>query len=101
LLADAESIADFLGVPRSRVPAQPETLDNPKLTVVNLARVSRRNKIRDDMVPREGSGRNIGAAYTSRLVEFTSSSWRPEIAEQRSDSLRRTLGRLRELVGLP
>jgi hypothetical protein len=36
--------------------------------VVELARYSRRRDIREDMVPRPGSGRSVGAAYTSRLI---------------------------------
>ena len=60
LLADAEHIADFLGVARSRVPSNPETLDDPKAAMVALGRTSRRRDIREDMVPRDGSGRRVG-----------------------------------------
>jgi hypothetical protein len=98
LLADAEQIATFLHVARGRVPADPETLGNPKATMVALARASRRRDVRDDMVPRDGSGRLVGPAYSSRLIEFASSSWRPEIAAQRAESLRRAIRCLKRLV---
>jgi hypothetical protein len=99
LLADAERIADFLAVTRGRLPADPEALDNPKLTMVALARASRRRDIREDMVPREGSGRPVGPAYASRLIEFTSSSWRPQSAAQRANSLWRAIECLRRIAG--
>ena len=42
LLADRETLADFLGIALSRVPTNPENLDDPKAVLVNLARSSRR-----------------------------------------------------------
>lgn len=98
LLADAEPLATFLRVSRRRIPADPESLDDPKMAMVNLARHSRRRDIRDDMVPREDSGRRVGPAYTSRLIEFVWSSWRPDIAAKRSDSLRRAIDCLKRIA---
>ena len=80
LLADAESLTRFLRIPRGKIVADPESLDHPKRTMVNLARLSRRRDIREDMVPREGSGRTAGPAYTSRLVEYVTGRWRPDAA---------------------
>lgn len=98
LLADIERFADFLAIARARVPAQPETLNDPKGTLVNLARGSRRRDIREDLVPRPESGRQVGPAYSSRLTEFVTNNWRPEVAAQRADSLRRTIRCLQRLV---
>lgn len=98
LLADAQRLAAFLGVSRARVPADPERLDEPKTTMVNLARSSRRRAIQEDMVPREGSGRQVGPAYSSRLIEFVSSSWQPDVAARRSDSLLRAIDCLKRLA---
>lgn len=103
LLADRERIASFLDLPIARVPEDPEALDDPKRTMVDLARSSRRRDIREDMIPRRGSGRAVGPAYTSRLIEFVSSrprGWRPDVASLRCDSLRRTTERLRCLMGV-
>lgn len=97
-LSDAESLAGFLRVSRNRIPADPERLDHPKAVLVDLARSSRQKAIRDDMVPRKGSGRQVGPAYASRLIEFASSSWRPEVAAQRSDSLTRAIGCLKRMA---
>jgi hypothetical protein len=98
LLADAERMAGFLGVARGKIPAQPETLNDPKQALVNLARGSRRRDIREDLVPRPESGRQLGPAYSSRLIEFASGSWRPEIAAGRADSLRRAIACVKRLT---
>jgi hypothetical protein len=98
LLADRESLAGFLRVSPSRVPPDPESLDEPKQAMVNLARQSRSRAVQEDMVPRPGSGRSVGPAYASRLIEFAQSTWRPEIAATRSDSLRRCCERLRQVA---
>src|SRR4029077_20319304 len=87
-------LARFLSVNTSRVPQNPESVDFPKNTVIELARQSRRREIREDMVPRPGSGRAVGPAYTARLIEFVigmSTGWRPEVAAQYSESLNRSL----------
>jgi hypothetical protein len=101
LLADRERFASFFRVRLSDVPAKPELLDDPKEAVVELSRRSRSRDIRLDMVPRPGSGRKIGPAYVSRLIEFISDperGWRPERAARSSHSLSRCLDRVRELV---
>ena len=101
LLADAGQLAGFLSVARSRLPPNPERLTDPKTTMVNLARSSRRRAVQEDMVPRKGSGRQVGPAYSSRLIEFVSSSWQPDVAARRSDSLRRAIKCLKRLAGFP
>lgn len=102
LLADRERIARFLGVSVSRIPNNPETTNDPKSLMVSLAGHSRKREIREDMVPRPESGRKVGPAYASRLVEFVEDEkggWRPDVAASSSDSLRRCLRCLRRLSG--
>lgn len=67
-------------------------------SLVNLARRSRRKAIRQDMVPRARSGRQEGPAYTSRMTEFASEKWRPEVAAEHSESLRRAIQCLQRLA---
>lgn len=100
LIADRRSIASFLSVPVSRVPPDPDAQPDPKRVLVTLARHSRRRDVREDMVPRDGSGRSVGRAYTSRLVDFVGTTWQPDQAAQYSDSLRRCRQRIAELVAL-
>ena len=99
LMADSETLADYLGVPPSRVPGNPEGLDDPKEVMVNLARRSRRRCVREDMVPGERGGRRVGPAYPGRLIEYAATAWRPEVAARHADSLRRAIDCLRRLVG--
>ena len=101
LLADREHFASFLRVRSTAVPPTPELINDPKEVVIALSRQSRSRDIRLDMAPRAGSGRNIGPAYVSRLIEFVSdqnNGWRPQRAARSSASLTRCLTRLRELV---
>ena len=98
LMADGPTLARYLGVRLARIPEAPETVDNPKNSMVALARQSRRKDILQDMVPRERSGRRVGPAYTSRLIEYVQEHWRPDVAAARSESLQRAIGCLRRLV---
>ena len=101
ILADRERLAHFLSVSPSRIPHDPERVNDPKQIMVNLARYSRRREVREDMVPRPESGRRVGPAYVSRLIEFVEDiqiGWQPDIAAQSSNSLERCLRRLRQLM---
>lgn len=101
LLADGDRIAEFLGVRRALVPDDPDALDDPKRALVELARRSRRRVVRDEIVPREGSGRSVGPLYTMRMVEFVNdepAGWRVDHALPASDSLNRCIERLRRSV---
>ncbi len=94
LLADAEQMAAFLGIPWARVPRLPDTLDDPKRSLVDLARRSRKNAIKEDMLPRPGSHRRVGPGYPRRIIQFVAGPephWRPDVAAQHSESLRRCI----------
>ena len=101
LLADPDRISKFLSVPAAEIPADPDTVPDPKLTMVELARKSRRKAIREDMVPHAGSGQPVGPAYTSRIIEFIQHAdvgWRPGVAAVNSDSLRRCVSAISHLI---
>jgi hypothetical protein len=94
-LADREAISDYLGVSRDRVPLNPDQELDPKKSLIELAAHSRQARIRDAMAP--SIGRRVGPLYSLRMTEFVECHWRPELAAERSDSLRRCRLRLREL----
>jgi len=98
LLADAHGIAKLLSVPVGRIPNDVEAVDDPKRGIVDLARGSRRRDLREDVPPRTGSGRQVGVAFVSTMLEFIQSDWNIEEARRRSPSLDRALSRLRELA---
>jgi len=98
LLGDPERLATFLSIGIRRIPTDPDAEADPKTTLINLARQSRRRAIREDMVPREESGSRVGPGYAGRLIEFITSTdlgWRPEVAIRHSDSLQRCVRALR------
>jgi len=95
LLADRGQMAKFLSVSEVRIPSNPEEVNDPKRCLIDLARRSRK---RQDMVPKLGSDRSVGPAYSQRLIQFAEGFWGPEVAARRSDSLRRCRQRLKELV---
>ncbi len=94
LLADKENLSRFLNAPKGRIPIDPESVPDPKQLMVDIANRSRSRRIREDMVPRPGSGRSVGPAYTSRLIEFVMTRWRPAVAELSSAGLLRCRLRL-------
>ncbi len=96
LLADVEKLAEFLGVTKSNFPRDPESLDDPKRALINLASKSRRRTIKEDLVPRPRSGATEGPGYRSRIAEFIENHWRPDVAARTCHSLARCLTRLRE-----
>lgn len=97
-MADSETLAEYLRVSAAAVPDDPEAIPNAKTAMVNLARRSRKRDVQRDMVPRDGSGRSVGPAYTSRLIEYADRHWRPRLAAERADSLRRALSCLERLA---
>ena len=71
---------------------------NPKETLINLAQASRSRSIREDIVPRRGSGAKVGPLYVARLTEFAERYWRPDIAAENSESLHRCIRALATLL---
>lgn len=94
LLADRVNLARYLGVPEGRMPLDVETLNDPKATLVNMARKSRFRVIRDSIVPRRGSTATQGPDYNNCLSEFVTQNWDVHSAAGRARSLSRTLDRL-------
>jgi len=100
LMSDGERLAAFLSIPVARIPTNPDAETEPKTTLINLARRSRSRTVREDIVPRQGSGSRVGPGYSKRIIEFvktTEKSWRPEVAIKHSDSLRRCTKALQTL----
>ena len=91
LLGDRARMASFLRVTQRDIPSAPERIMDPKRALVEIARASSSRELRTDIVPRAGSGRVVGPAYSSRMIEFITSStgWRPDAAAESCDSLRR------------
>ncbi len=98
LLADSESIARFLKVPRNAVPANPDADADPTRTIVNLARRSTSAKVQKALVPKPGISAQVGPLYEAKIIEFARDYWSLDRACQNSASLARARTRLRELA---
>jgi len=96
VLADADHLARFLGVSRDHMPAAPDEVPQPKEMIVALASRSQMREIRDDLVPRPGDIRKVGAAYNPRLISFIANEWDMNAAAAVSPSLRKAVDRLQE-----
>lgn len=94
LLADREGIAEFLCIPVSKVPRDPEREIDPKRSLVNLARRSRKRRLTEELVPSAGSVAPIGPLYNVRMTEFVNGTWDINRAKINADSLSRTVERL-------
>ena len=98
LLADRVEMAAFMGVSIDLIPRSPDTLMDPKQELVNIARRARRRRVREDVVPRPNSGRQIGPGYVAQLTEFVETNWTPHEARRNSASLARCMDRMQELT---
>jgi hypothetical protein len=97
ILGDAPGVAGLLSINETRVPTDPDGLPDPKRAFVDLARRSRSRTVQHDLVPRSRSGREVGPAYVSRLIDFIGGSWDPQRAREASRSLDRAMRRLVDL----
>lgn len=92
LFADRENFADFLDISVALIDRNPESINNPKEYIINLARRSRQRKIRENLVP-TGSA-NVGKLYNSTLLKFINSQWDIEAARKCSPSLDKLMVKL-------
>ncbi len=97
LLADRVGIASFLSVSPARIPANPDELDKPKASMLNIAGKSRIRTVREGVPPRLGSGRTIGPIYVTELSRFVQDRWDVAAASEVSPSLKRCLAGLQAL----
>jgi len=94
LLADRDALAGMLGIHTAKISQQPELESDPKRTLVNLARKCRRRRLRDELVPAEGSPNQIGPAFNARMSQFVRDLWNVGRAREVAPSLARTIDRL-------
>ena len=93
LLADPENLSSFLGVRPSLIPANADSLPDPKATLVQLARSSRSSRIRESLVPARRSTAKQGPDYNGCLCGFVRDRWNMTLAKENSPSLARAVDR--------
>lgn len=93
-LADAKSFSEYFHVSLALITMDPESLVNAKKELLRLCGRSHSRVIRSEVTTSNG---RIGPLYGYHINEFAMSHWRPEIAAERSDSLRRAILRIGEI----
>jgi hypothetical protein len=98
ILADRAGFARFAGILQSKVSQSPETLPDPKQTLINLVRKSRNRRLASELVPEQGTSMSKGPLYNERLGEFVREQWDVSVAVQAAPSLERTVSRLKDFL---
>jgi hypothetical protein len=94
LLADRTGFSQHFGVSANHIPAAPDNLLNPKLSLVQCVARSRFRNLREGIVPRTGSGRSVGPEYNAILSQYIATNWDVKRACLNSDSLNRAFERI-------
>ena len=94
LLAHREAFAQFLGISVDLIPGDADRIPDPKLLLINLAKKSRKRKLREAIVPEPNSTAKIGKDYNGQLIQFVNKSWQVASAQTNSPSLERTMNAL-------
>jgi hypothetical protein len=100
LLADRKNFASYLRISEQKLPREPESLPDPKATLIELAKSSRIRKLREGIVPAKGMTAKQGPDYNGCLLPFIQSDWNLQEAAGRSRSLAKAIQRLLELERL-
>jgi len=91
LLAHREAFADFLGISKSLIPTNVDEITDPKQSLINLSRKSRKRSLRDAIAPAPDSTAKIGKDYNGQLIKFVQNDWRVAEAQVNSPSLQRAM----------
>ncbi|MBQ9455857.1 MAG: DUF4276 family protein [Thermoguttaceae bacterium] len=94
LLADRENFADFFKVPLSKIPLNPDSEENPKEIIFELARKSKNAMIRKEVPPVKLA--HAGVSYVSIVTQFIETQWSVLNAAENSPSLKKALQRVLE-----
>lgn len=98
LLSDREKFAEFFSITLKSIPADAESLETPKVQMLNLLHKSSSKEIREATVRVAHDGlKELGAEYNSKLGAFAEYSWRPSVAANIAPSLASAINRIREL----
>jgi hypothetical protein len=98
VLADRNGFSAFFGVAANKITLDPESLLDPKQSLINLVRKGRNRKLIAEVVPKQGTPMSKGPLYNERLSEFVMSVWNVDAAIASAPSLRRMFGRLQTFL---
>jgi hypothetical protein len=94
LLAHRSAFAEFLGISVDLIPGDADLIPDPKQLLINLAKKSKKRKLREAIVPEPNSTAKIGKDYNGQLIHFVNESWQVAPAQTNSPSLERAMNAL-------
>jgi hypothetical protein len=95
LLADHDAMKMHFKVPSKQLPGEPDALDDPKATLLQLVHRHAPATLRREMVELDRAGQpRRSTGYSVHLEQFVAHVWVPARAEVRSPSLGRAMTRL-------
>ena len=94
IMAHRAAFAEFLEIPKEKIPLQTDEIPDPKQFLLNLARKSRAHRLKQDLLPAGGSTSTQGPDYNGRLCLFVDEYWDVHQARLHSESLNRACIRL-------
>ena len=98
IMADRDSISRWLGISVRNVSQYPESLEDPKRALVQLASRSPYRRLREGIGPDRVVGTNrTGPNYNDAVGDFVSHFWIPDAARRNAPSLDRAITRIAEL----
>lgn len=97
LMADYESLSQFLSIPVANFPKQPDVIERPKQELLGILRRKARKRCFKDMIPEPGG--HVGPEYNNQLSIFVRDHWNIERAASRSNSLNRAISTLMNFGG--
>lgn len=96
ILGDRENFSRFLGISADLIPFNPEALEDPKRTLVQLASRARKADVRRRLVPRQNMTAVQGPEYNLCLSEFVAAAWNPSTSSLVCPSLAKCRRRIKE-----
>lgn len=97
LLADHVGMGRLLVAGATNLPNDPDLLLDPKQVLLQLASKAPR-AVQNDLLVEPGAIASQGLGYNQRMGDFVRNTWDPKRAALCSDSLCRTLNRLRQMA---
>ncbi len=98
LLADKEGFSGYANIPLNKLPDAPESLPDPKQTLLNLVTRYSPSALKKELVANHGGGPVQGIGYNDLLRQFVFHNWSISRANSRSTSLARAKHRITELA---
>lgn len=96
VLADHIAMRELIGA-KGVLPPYPDTLPEPKQTLLGLAKGAPRS-VREELIKAIDGNLSQGLGYNARLTHWVNTQWSPKRAAERSPSLARARVRIREVA---